>query len=180
MLIAKEKRKSNIGAYFLYMYQVEDLIRACNFDSALIENKIILQYQPKPESIDEIRNWYLGLAELMEEEKIQQKGHLNFILNLFNEVYDFHHYLMQNSDYLTYQHTFKKNEVALSQLKQKFPGVENEIQLMIEAIYGVFVLKLKKQIVSEDTIRSIQYFALQISELSKHFSNYERGTLKIE
>jgi hypothetical protein len=180
MLIAKEKRKSNIAEYLIYMYQVEDLIRACRFESTLIEKQIILQYQNTQDQIDEIRNWYLGLADLMQEEKLQQKGHLNFIYNLFNELHDFHNYLMQNDDYANYHRIYQKNALSLSQLRQKFPDVDNEIQLMVDAIYGIFVLKLKKQPLSEDTLQSVQYFAGLLSELSKYFCNYEKGALKIE
>ncbi|WP_347164130.1 DUF4924 family protein, partial [Parabacteroides merdae] len=32
MIIARRKRKENIAEYLLYMWQVEDLIRANNFD----------------------------------------------------------------------------------------------------------------------------------------------------
>ena len=32
MIIAKQKRRENIAEYVLYMWQLEDLIRAYNFD----------------------------------------------------------------------------------------------------------------------------------------------------
>ena len=32
MLIAKQKRQENIAEYVLYMWQLEDMLRACNFD----------------------------------------------------------------------------------------------------------------------------------------------------
>ncbi len=180
MLIAKEKRKTNISEYFLYMYQVEDLLRACQFKPELIENQLVLQYNSKSITTTEIRDWYFGLSNLMEEEKLQNSGHLNFLKNLLHEVYDFHCYLLQNKDYSDYQRTYKKCQLALSQLKQKYPETNNEIQLMIDAIYGVFVLKLKKETISDGTIDSISNFAGLLSTLSVNFSNYEKGALKIE
>ena len=36
MIVAKQKRKENIAEYLLYMWQVEDLIRANQFDLSLI------------------------------------------------------------------------------------------------------------------------------------------------
>ena len=44
MLIAQEKRKTNIAEYILYMWQVEDLIRAHQFNMDLIEQNLISQY----------------------------------------------------------------------------------------------------------------------------------------
>lgn len=44
MIIAQQKRKENIAEYLLYMWQVEDLIRAYNFDIDKIEANIISGY----------------------------------------------------------------------------------------------------------------------------------------
>ena len=41
MIIAKQKRKENIAEYLLYMWQIEDLIRANNFDMDLIRRTVI-------------------------------------------------------------------------------------------------------------------------------------------
>jgi hypothetical protein len=51
---------------------------------------------------------------------------------------------------------------------------------MVNAIYGIFVLKLKKQVISKDTQQSLALFASLLSDLSKKFSDYEKGALKIE
>ena len=40
MIIAKEKRENNIAEYLLYMWQVEDIIRACKYDIALIKELV--------------------------------------------------------------------------------------------------------------------------------------------
>jgi hypothetical protein len=44
MHIAREKIKNDIGGYFLYMFQIEDLIRACKFDPVFIEEKLVSRY----------------------------------------------------------------------------------------------------------------------------------------
>ena len=41
MIIAQKKRKENIVEYMLYMWQVENLIRANNLDMDKIEQTII-------------------------------------------------------------------------------------------------------------------------------------------
>ena len=40
MIIARRKRKENIAEYLLYMWQVEDLIRANNFDMDSIRARL--------------------------------------------------------------------------------------------------------------------------------------------
>ena len=41
MIVAKEKRENNIAEYLLYMWQVEDIIRACNYDITVINANIV-------------------------------------------------------------------------------------------------------------------------------------------
>ena len=44
MIIAEQKRKENIAEYLLYMYQVEDMIRANGLDLDSIENSLISKF----------------------------------------------------------------------------------------------------------------------------------------
>ncbi len=44
MLIAREKRKTNIAEYILYMWEIEDLIRANGFDIDKIDRNIIRRF----------------------------------------------------------------------------------------------------------------------------------------
>ena len=44
MFVAQELRKKSIAEYLLYMWQVEDLIRANKFDMDLIRQTVIAHY----------------------------------------------------------------------------------------------------------------------------------------
>ncbi len=71
MIIAKQKRKENIAEYLLYMWQVEDLIRANNFDIEVIRKTVINRYdQPEPIRA-EIAVWYEELIEMMRGEDVK-------------------------------------------------------------------------------------------------------------
>ena len=52
MIVAKQKRKENIAEYLLYMWQVEDLIRANQFDIDSIRRTVIAQYD-QPDDVKE-------------------------------------------------------------------------------------------------------------------------------
>ena len=45
MLIARQKKQENIAEYVIYMYQVEDMMRACGLDIETVKKNIISQYQ---------------------------------------------------------------------------------------------------------------------------------------
>jgi hypothetical protein len=90
MLIAKEKRKENIAEYILYMWQVEDTIRACNFDIELIDNRIISQFSESTRIKNDIKEWYVDIILMMHEEGLKDSGHLKMLHTLVDEVNDLH------------------------------------------------------------------------------------------
>lgn len=178
MQIAKQKRKENIGEYLLYMFQIEDLIRACQLNPVVIENKLISQYNTNEDGLTEIRNWYLGLNELMVEEKLHEKGHLSFLKNTMTEVFDFHLFLLQSEEHTAYRVTYKKCLLILQSLKKE-QGL-NEVELMVSFIYSIFVAKLKNQQIPEQVQQSAIQVSGVLAQLSSKFSDYEKGLLKIE
>jgi hypothetical protein len=180
MFIAKEKRKTNIGEYLLYMFQIEDLIRACNLDENCINKNLISQYQVDDNQRTEIKNWYLGLIELMIDEKLEQKGHLSFVNNKINEVMEFHQYLLQSSEYINYQNNFKTIIPIIDELKTKQSDNLNDINIILNAIYGIYLLKIKNKEISTDTLKSINKLSLLLNELSIKFKEYEEGKIGIE
>ena len=90
MIIAQEKRKTNLAEYILYMWQIEDLIRAYKFDIGLITEAVLQHFQQPEEKNIEIKEWYENLIEMMKVEKVEEKGHLQIIKNNIDELFDFH------------------------------------------------------------------------------------------
>ena len=77
MLIAKEKLNTNIAEYILYMWQIEDIIRANDFKLDLIEKRIIDHHDSSNDIKQEVKSWYKGLIDTMITEKVQEKGHIH-------------------------------------------------------------------------------------------------------
>ena len=74
MIIARRKRKENIAEYLLYMWQVEDLIRANNFDMDSIRRTVVDRYDQPDDIKEEIAKWYEELIEMMRSEGVMEKG----------------------------------------------------------------------------------------------------------
>ena len=63
MLISREKRRSNIVEYLLYMYQIEDIIRSFQFDITQIDANVVQRFD-QPAAIKlEIKLWYADLID---------------------------------------------------------------------------------------------------------------------
>ena len=72
MFIAQKLRKENISEYLLYMWQIEDLLRAFNLDIDLIQKQVIDPYPVSEEEKKTLYEWYESLLEMMRMENIQQ------------------------------------------------------------------------------------------------------------
>lgn len=180
MLIAKEKAKSNIGEYLIYMFQVEDLIRACEFDMEIINERIVNQYDVDQATKKEIYNWYAGLNDLMIEENLKKEGHLSFLENKINELFDFHLYLISKSDEQDYISEFNNLGTLLEEVRSKQGNCTNDIKAIINLIYGVYLLRLKMKEVSKETLLAVKQLSGLLALLSKKFKAYESGELKID
>ena len=68
MIIASQKRRENIAEYLLYMWQIEDLIRANGLDINKIKATIIDRYQLTDEQRKQMTEWYESLIDMMRRE----------------------------------------------------------------------------------------------------------------
>ena len=61
MLIARAKKKTNIAEYILYMWQIEDMLRALNLNIELVDRNIVPGFQVDEHTTCEIHDWYDNL-----------------------------------------------------------------------------------------------------------------------
>ncbi|QQS51929.1 MAG: DUF4924 family protein [Bacteroidota bacterium] len=180
MIVAREKRKKNVAEYVLYMWQVEDTIRAFNFNINTLEERLLSQFKQPPHVMDEIRDWYTNLILAMHEEGITQSGHLQIVKSLIDEMYQLHHRLMETMIDPGYIHTYKLAKENINSFRTKLGKSEsNEIELCFFALYGLLLLRLKKKEVTEETLKAMNTFSTLLSHLSASFKKMEEGKIEI-
>ena len=96
MIIARQKRKENIAEYLLYMWQVEDLIRANDFDMDSIRRTVVDRYDQPDDVKEEIAKWYEELIEMMRSEGVKEKGHIQLNKNVIIALTDLHLRLLKS------------------------------------------------------------------------------------
>jgi len=175
MLVAKQKRKENIAEYILYLYQVEELIRAFQFDMELIDKRLVAAYQVDEKKLDEIRSWYSNLMLMMEKEGIREKGHLQFLVNLIGDLNEFHARLLKDGSEKMYIQQFQLVAGLLVELHQKNKNAANDVQLALDTIYGFLLLKMKKAEVSTATEQAVKSLSQWLGSLSKIYKAFENG-----
>lgn len=177
MIVAKEKRDNNIAEYLLYMWQVEDIIRACKFDIALINANIVEQYSVSSEEKAEIREWYENLIDMMRNEGKLEKGHLQININVIIKLNDLHSQLLASQKMPLYTAAFYKALPYINEIKGKQNNyICNDIETAFNSLYGLLLLRLAKREISEETIvatKTISQFLSQLAELYKKDKNGE-------
>ncbi|MDL2276993.1 DUF4924 family protein [Parabacteroides sp. OttesenSCG-928-G07] len=181
MIIARKKRKENIAEYLLYMWQVEDLIRANLFDIERINRQITSQYDQPEEVKAEITQWYMDLIEMMRMEGVMEKGHIQLNKNIIIALTDLHLQLMKSSKEMVYQAAYYKTLPYIVQLREKSGGKEiPEIETCFIAVYGYLLLRMQGKEVSAETMEGVKQISSFLAILSEKYKEDSEGTLNLE
>ncbi|HKL38453.1 MAG TPA: DUF4924 family protein [Bacteroidales bacterium] len=152
MIIAREKKKNNIVEYILYMWQIEDMIRASNFDLDVIDQNIIQYFDQPDEGKRKMREWYKDLIARMEKEGIREKGHLGFLKDIVAELEEMHEKLIHDTDELEYINAHNKAKQSINDLKSKSQGTAGgDIEAALQGLYGILLLKLQQKTLNPAT-----------------------------
>jgi hypothetical protein len=152
MLIAREKKSSNIAEYILYMYQLEDAMRAMQMDIELIEENIVNGFSVPVAQRAEIKEWYLQLILAMKNEGIEKSGHLAYLREQVSELASLNKAVLTEARDKEYLDSFARALPSLTSIVQKSNGsVANEVDAAFTLLYGVMVLRMKKEAIGEDT-----------------------------
>ncbi len=181
MDIAQQKRKENIAEYILYLWQIEDLLRALQFSPEAIYTTLI-----KPRKLDTAQEqmllaWYMDIANLLAQEKKEQSGHLDHTLHLISDLHDLHLRLMQQQE-LGEDYRLRYAELAqhLSTLRACF-GKENEIndtELCFRALYAAMLYRIKGE--GEKAVAdTIEVVSPAIALLTSYYHKVERGEIDL-
>jgi len=181
MIISQQKRAENIAEYILYMWQIEDLIRAYNFDFERIKRDITDHYEVDPQTRKDIRLWYEGLIESMKSEQITESGHLAFLVGLVDDLNDFHFRLIDSPHHSDYMVLYEDAIINIGDFRKKMAVKEkiSDLEVCLTVLYGFMLMKMKKRQVSEDTTSAIETIRVLVATLSQKYKEYEEGSIEV-
>ena len=136
MLIAQQKQKENIAEYILYMYQIEDVIRAYQFDLDVIMEHYVKPHIPNESFIPSYRKWYQGLILDMKSQKIEKAGHLLDLQEIVMEITYLHTTLINLADDHKYKGVFERALPYIEEFKEKSNLKDkNHVEVAFHALY---------------------------------------------
>ena len=180
MYISQQLKQQNIAEYLLYMWQIEDLIRAYGFDIEKIKTSIVDPYPVSEEQKNALLQWYKDLINMMHDEGVMEKGHLQINKNIIVWLTDLHLRLLQSPKYPYYSAAYYKALPFIVELRAK--GADRdapEIQTCFDAMYGVLLLKLQKKEISEDTQKAIKVISDLLAILADYYNKDKKGDLDL-
>ena len=181
MLIAQKKRKENISEYLLYMWQVEDLIRANHFDSDEIRRNLVDRYDQPAAVKEEIARWYEELADMMRQEGVMERGHIQLNKNVIIALTDLHLRLLKSPKEMIYGSMYYKTLPYIVQLRAKSGGEDiPEIETCFTAVYGYLVLRMQGKEVSPETLEAIKQISAFRALLAEKYKDDMEGKLDEE
>lgn len=179
MKVAASLKEKNIAEYLIYMWQVEDLLRANGCDIDRVREHIIRHFpeQERPA----LEEWYGNLCDMMRAEGVMEKGHLQINRNVIQNLTELHAALLSSTKYPFYNAAYFKALPFIVELRQKNGRKEEpELETCFEALYGVLLLRLQKKEISEGTAKAMEAISSFISLLANYYDKDKKGELKLD
>ena len=170
--IAERKKSQNIGEYLVYMYQMEDLIRSYQGNMEEIGQYVVAHYPVSEAEKESIKTWFARLAASMKQQELMQKGHLQELQELVQQLLELHYQLLKtDANYVATFHFAKPHLLEAVEAAQS-DEIGNEIQICLNGVYGLLLCRLLGKNVSDRQLEAADAFGNVLSHLN--FSYQQR------
>ena len=156
MYIAQKKRKENIAEYILYLWQLEDLLRALQFSPEAIYSQLVAKSALDDASRQQVFFWYMDIVNLLRQEGKESSGHLEHTLHLIADLNDLHERLLVLPAGEKYRKVFAALAPEMPALRVKLGKTDvSDIELCFRALYAVVLYRIKGDKSHEEGIRNV-------------------------
>ncbi len=144
MFTAQKTRKENIAEYILYLWQLEDLLRALQFSPEAIYSQLV-----QPSGLTEAQKqetflWYMDIVNLLREEGKEQQGYLEHTMHLIADLDNLHKQLLVLPIGAEYRRLYSHVAPELPKMKAKLKHPDiSDVELFFRALYSVVLLRIQ-------------------------------------
>lgn len=169
MFIAKSIREKSVVEYLLYMWQMEDLIRAYGCSLTRIRREYIDRFDYTDQQKDEEEDWFGDLIRMMNQEGKREKEHLAINEVLLQDLGDLHVRLLQSTRFPYYSAEYYRVLPFIVELRQKGDKEIGEVETCLNALYGVMLLRMRQKPISPETAHAIKAITTFLGMLSDYY-----------
>lgn len=150
-----KSKKENIAEYILYLWQIEDYLRA---------------FPQQADANPELKE----IAEMMHAEGIMERGHLQLAENALSELEDLSRELAE--DDATYRAAVMRLTPQLNLLKAKTDDpTMSDMRACFVLLYQIMLLRLKKQEISQETEATVQQVSSLVRFLCRAYAEEDNA-----
>lgn len=175
MTIAERKYAENIAEYVIYMWQMQDLLRAVNMDVESLDG-FLRSFLPTEEKIQEEKTWFEGLAKSMKRSGAEEKGNVEEVQEVISELNLLHttlNTLLRDDEYIAANERAKE---SLDSYRERSNGKAlSEVEAYLTGLYGLMILRLRKQEISEETKDAMKTFSDVMVLLALQYNKMKKG-----
>ena len=179
MDIAQTRRKQNIAEYILYLWQIEDLLRALQFSPEAIYSQLVAPRRLPEEQGEVFLLWYLDIANLLREEGKEHSGHLDHTLHLIADLHNLHLQLMKLPVGAHYREVFATLAPHLPALRSVLDNESvSDTELCFRALYAAMLYRIKgggEKAVTD----TVEFISPVVAHLSAMYGKVERGEVDL-
>ena len=180
MLVANELRKSNIAEYLLYMWQVEDLIRANDFDVDRLLSIAAAGNDDETIRVS-IARWYGELIDMMTMEGVRNHGHLQINNNVLLLLADLHGRIMESDGCQEYKQVYYSALPVIVSYRAKSDDLDkSELESCFEMMYGMWMLRLQGREISAGTADGASRVSALLARLAAYYTLELNGELDLD
>ncbi len=177
---AQRLRHENIAEYILYIWQLEDLLRALQFSPEAIYTQFIApRTQLSPQDQHTLLEWYTQIGELLQKEGKEEKGHIEHTLHLIADLHNLHLQLMKLPVGARYRALYASFEEVLPNLRGVIQGEMSDTELCFRALYATILYRIKGEGGKNAVADTIEFVSPVIAELALTFRKVEAGEVDL-
>lgn len=178
MLVAQQKMRDNIAEYILYMYQIEDVIRAYKFDIEEIIEHYVRPQLPDESFLDQYRQWYRSLINEMLAQNLEKSGHVASMNEVMIELTYLHNTLLSMTQDSKYQVVFETATPFIEEFKAKSNLKDrNHVEIALHAMYMKLLLRLQKKEISAESEEAFDAMRMMLAYLSRAYHRMKSGDM---
>jgi hypothetical protein len=175
MSLAARKLRENISEYIIFLWQMEDLLRAVHFDADALD-EFIHSYAPDEKAFEVEKQWFSGLVAHMRKDGVEQRGHVSEIHELIFELNYLHNMLLNIVRDKSYAEAHLQAQPNIKDYLLRTDGKStNDVEVCLTALYGLMVLRLRKEPISAETDAAMKTFSNMLAILSHHYRLMKQG-----
>lgn len=182
MITASSKKRENIAEYLLYMWQIEDIIRAYGLDIDKIRENIIDRYSNLDDAQrKEMLDWYESLIDMMRREGVEKSGHLQLNRNVLLDLHRLHQSLLGNPKFAKYSAEYYKTLPFIVEIRAKAgENKKDELESCFDALYGILMLRLQGKEISSETQTAAAQISRFLAMLAGYYKKDYNNELQLE